>query len=215
MFRSIINWFIKHFIRNPLSATTSRVDSQQANDDFHDLPPGYIPKETCLQNFQVPGTDLYAGIRARVVQAPTGELLTCEQQTGIDLGCGHKIFSIDEIRTENFIRLGLGGSCKNCQETAEDKYSKGLINKKQAQEQSHYCTMCESLCQGCGRRNICVSHTKLFDFGDGSQKLLCPDCYKKAESEKFFKDSVSFLLSPFLINDNSQNSRRQRSDYEY
>lgn len=213
-FRNLIELLKKLFRIKPKNITTSSFVNQQQEANFSNLPPGFIPKETVFDTSRIPGTSLDVGLQARVLQSLDEELITCEQRIGIRCGCGHLVYVIDEIRTENFTQPGVAGVCHECSKEAEENRKKGLITIQEAQAKSLYCTQCASHCDECGRRNLCVSHTHLFEDTDGKRMLLCPDCLKKAEAEKFFKKTLSILISPFIDEKQKQKSNHFRDYYE-
>jgi len=191
--------FIKRIFQRPEQNVVDRQTRPEVSPHNCDtLPPGCIPIESSYDMNRIPGTTLDVGTIAKVLQASNDELITYNQAKGIRPGCGHHIYTIDEVVTSESIRPGLGGLCPYCSLEAAELLNQNLVSLQQAQELSLYCSKCASHCDGCGRNNICSRHSQQFEDLDGRVILLCPDCMKKAEKDKFFKKTLNIMLSPFI-----------------
>jgi hypothetical protein len=144
-----------------------------------------------------------------------GELITFGMEIGIRCGCGHHIYGIDEIVTPHGIQRGLGGQCAYCSLEAAALLNQNLISLQQAEEHSLYCSGCASHCDSCRRANICLRHAQQFQNLDGTILLLCPDCLKKAEQDKFFKKTLAVMLSPFVDYRRLPPNQRRYSNEDY
>jgi hypothetical protein len=201
MFERIKRFFKAFFRRSRRQVTVRQVHHSQ-QEQSRDLPPHFIPIETITEGSAIPGTNEWIGDIAKVLQTLQGEQVTWERKKGIQADCGHMIFGIHEEITETGIQRGLGGICDYCRAESEDTL--GL-----------YCSQCTSHCDNCGKHNICVRHTRLFEDAAGQKRLLCPDCLAKAELDKFFKKTVLTLLWPFLDHNRTRNSEKGKNHYEY
>jgi hypothetical protein len=192
-----IKCLFQRFKRRQICITAHQIqrDSQQA--DSHSLPPDYIPIESSFETRQIPGTDLCLGKIEKVLQSATGEIITSSQTIGVRYGCGHEEFAAYQAENNGGCRSG-PGQCYYCTLEAAALLSQHLITIQQAQAMQLYCPMCESHCDSCGRHSICVRHVTQFQNQDGTIVLLCPDCLKKAEEQKFFNDALAIILSPFV-----------------
>lgn len=191
----LLNWLG----RRRRNITLPPPPTDAAQDSFN-TPPGFTPIESSYDFQPISGTSLLIGRGSRVGQTSNGELVTCDQTKGVRGRCGHDIFVIDEIVTEQSIHRGIGGRCAFCTAEAAEMLRLNLITRQQAEELSLYCTQCASRCDGCRRTDICRRHAQEFEDADGKIMLLCPACIKKAELEKFFKKTMTLMLAPFADN---------------
>jgi len=172
----------------------------QDRDRWHergDPPAGITPIESSLNLTPIPGTTLVVGTIARVFETAPGELVTADYAIGKALRCGHHVYSVHQVVSEGGIQPGIGGACDFCRLEAAAAAARNLIPVQQIEELSLYCTLCASHCDGCGRNNICVRHTRQFQAADGRILVLCPDCLRQAESERFFKRALAVISAPF------------------
>jgi hypothetical protein len=192
--------FIKRlFLRSRRPVSVQQIPREQ-QDESRDMPPRFTPIETLYEGSEIPGTREWVGEMAKVIQTLEGEQITWEKKKGVRGDCGHMIFAIDEKITVTGIQLGLGGVCFDC----ESEGKSGC-----------YCSQCASHCDGCGRNNVCVSHTRLFKDIDGKEYLLCPSCFKKADLERFFKKTLLVFLSPFIDHNPKSDFKNRRNYYDY
>ena len=192
--------FIKRLFRRSRQPASVQQIPREQQDEPRDIPLPFRPIETLYEGSEIPGTREWIGEMAKVIQTLEGEQITWQRKKGVRAACGHMIFAVDEKITDTGIQRGLGGACPDC---AKESESLGL-----------YCSQCANHCDGCGRNNICVRHTRLFKDIDGHEQLLCPDCYKKADLERFFKKTLLVLLSPFLDPDHGSDSKKRRDPYD-
>lgn len=195
----MFDFFKRRFRRSNRQVSVRQVPQDQ-QEDPRDIPPGYTPIESLFEGSEIPGTSEWIGQMAKVIQTMQGEQITWDKKKGIRGACGHMIFAIDEKITDTGIQSGLGGICSDC---AEESDGLGL-----------YCTACSSHCEGCGRKNICTRHTKLFKDINGQEHLLCPNCYKKADLERFFKKTLWVMLWPFLDHNHGSYFKDKRNYYD-
>jgi hypothetical protein len=177
--------------------TVWRASEPQDPQSDDNPPPGCILIETQVHRQEVPGTSLWVGEIARVLQTPTGELVTQELKKGVRCGCGHRVFSLEETVTENGIQYGIGGTCHYCSADAQDLLRHHKISLQEAEENSLYCTQCSASCADCNRRNLCSRHANSFTDINKKKRPLCPECQAKAKRDKFFRktgDAISWLL---------------------
>jgi hypothetical protein len=195
----MFDFFKRCFRRSNRQVSVRQVPHDQ-QEESRNIPPRYIPIESLFEGSEIPGTSEWIGQMAKIIQTMQGEQITWDKKKGVLGDCGHPIYGIDEKITDTGIQLGLGGICSDCK--AEGKM--GL-----------YCSQCGSHCDGCGRNNVCSRHTKLFKDIDGQEQLLCPDCYKKADLERFFKKTMLVFLSPFIDHNPKPDSKNRRHYYDY
>lgn len=207
--------FIKRFFKRPKQNVVEHQPQSEVSPHHCDtLPPRCIPIESSYDLKRIPGTTLDVGIIAKVLQASNNELITYNQPKGIRPGCGHHIYTIDEVVTPESTCLGLGGLCPYCSLEAAELLNHNLISLQQAEEMSLFCSQCASHCDGCRRINICRRHSQQFKDLDGRVILLCPDCLKKADKERFFQKTLSILLAPF-VDHKRLPSAQERDYYDY
>jgi len=186
--------FIKRFFKRSRQQV-QHVPHEQHNESCN-TPPPVIPIESLYKGADLPDFSDWVGEIAKVFQTFDGDQVTIDRKKGIRCDCGHIIYSIDPKITETGFQHGLGGVCDFCQTEGKS----GL-----------YCSQCGSYCEKCRKNNVCVSHTRLFKDIDGQEQLLCPDCYKKADTERFFKKTLSAMLWPFLENNDQNNSKKDEN----
>jgi len=163
----------------------------QQNRQIPNFEPGVSPIETKYNLQNIPGTILDVGKIEKVFQSQQQELNTVIRAQGVQCGCGHFIFQVDD----DGLRPYIGGKCFACAIEAGQSFSQGLIDQHQAEAMSLYCSKCASFCQGC-KRNICLRHTQPFRLQSGELMLLCPVCYQKA-SETLTDKICRFLSDLF------------------
>jgi len=208
---NFIRYIIQYFRRPRHSVTTRCVQPDEPSYDVNNLPPGVVPIESSYDLSRIPGTMLDVGAIAKLLQTSGNELVTLNQKIGVRGGCGHHIFVIDEVINQNSVQRGLGGTCPYCSLEAAELLNQNLISLPQAEQMSLYCSRCASYCDGCRRGNICLRHAQQFQSLDGTILLLCPDCLRKAEQDKFFKRTLAMMLTPF-VDYNRLPPPTQRSD---
>jgi len=212
----MFNNFIKRIFR-PLqhNIRTRRIEPEDPRHCSHNLSPGITPIESTYNMQSIPGTTCSLGTIEKVLQTLNGELINYTKKEGVQLGCGHPVFVIDEVITENSAQSGVGGACPYCSLEAAELLSQKLISLQQAEEMSLYCSKCASHCDGCRRNNICIRHTQQFENLDGSILVLCPDCLKNAEQDKFFKKTLDLMLAPFVDYNRLPPPTQRRDPYVY
>ncbi len=209
--RDVIRRLARLFRRRQPPAVQHQVAEPEDPQFTGGLPPGYIPIETQISGQHIDGTSRWVGEDARVVQAPSSEIITCTRLRTVRTGCDHFPYSVQERITETGIIAGIGGRCSDCASEADELLHRNAISASQAEALALYCTQCASHCDGCGRQNLCKRHTTLFTDADGRQRLLCPDCLKKADRKKFFTQTVTFF-NWLLAEDDSPSQPKQQGD---
>jgi len=194
MFKPIKRVF-QYFKRRPQNVT---VHQRQFDDALHghfDAVGEFIPIETNIDDQPVSGTVTQSVSKEeRLLQTQGGQLITLSRRKGIRCGCGHFIYSIDPDGR----RAYLGGQCPYCALETAQLLKSGTINLEQAEAMSLYCDRCSSTCQGCGT-SLCRRHLRQFALdGTLTYSFLCPDCLRQAEQDKFFKQALTIMFSPFL-----------------
>lgn len=172
--------------------------SRQEDQDFCDLPPGFVPIEALYDLNQIPGTSRHVGSQLRIFQTPSDELVTANQRIGIRGGCGHPIYRTERRITPQEVEQGIGGVCGICAAEAAELLKQNLITVPQAEERAIYCTDCASYCQRCLRPNLCIRHTRIFRESATTLIPLCPLCHEKAQKEQFLGQIIQTALSPFM-----------------
>jgi len=189
--KKVLFKFIKQLFKR------SRQQVQHVPHEQHDescnIPPRVIPIETVYEATELPGSSDWIGEIAKVFQTFDGDQVTLDRKKGIRCDCGHTIYQIDEEITTTSIKYGLGGECSDCKAEGKSGY---------------FCSQCKSHCQKCNRKDLCAHHTQSFTDINDKEWDLCPACYKKADTERFFKKTLSVMLWPFLENNNQNNSKK-------
>ncbi len=187
--------------------------SEDYSENIDNLPPGYMPIESSYDTVRIPGTMIEVGTISRVFQTPNNEIVTIDEKKGVPLACGHDGYYADETVTPNGKRRGIGGVCPDCASEAGELLRKDAISIHQAEAMSRYCTQCASSCESCRRHNICIRHTREFQHPDGHVQILCPDCLKKAQEDKFFNSVLGAMLTPLI--DNRQRHNEGNNHHAY
>ena len=204
--------FLKRFFKRSKQNIVAHQPRPEERSYYWDnLPPGFVPIDSLYDLREIPGTTLTIGSVAKVFNTPDNEQVTHDFKKGTRLGCGHSIFTINQMVTPECTEIGLGGQCLDCSLEAAELYNKNLVSLQIAEAMSLFCSQCASHCDGCRRTNICLRHSQQFKDLDGRVILLCPDCLKKADKEKFFKKTLSIMLAPFV--DYKRLPPSQRRDY--
>jgi len=189
--------FIKYVLQYFKHQRQDLTVPQQTDDMFHSIP-GYTTIETNIDNQPIPGTITQSiSKEERILQSPNGELITHSNKKGIHCGCGHLIYTIES----NGQQPGLGSRCPICAAQAVQLLNRGDVTLDQAEAMSLCCSKCSARCEGCGI-NVCRRHIHQFIGLDNSRAWLCDECVKQAERDKFFKQTLTIMFSPFL-DDNS------------
>lgn len=212
---NFIKYIIEYFKTQRHNIVAHQVEFGNPPPDFDNPPSEFMPIESYYDMHRIPGTTLDVGAVAKVLQAPSNEVVTLNQRKGVRTGCGHHIYTVDKITTEIWVQQGIGGVCHYCAQEAAQLLNQGVISIKQAEELSLYCSQCASQCDGCRRSNLCLRHSQRFEDWDGSVSFLCPDCLIKAENEKFFKKTLAVMLSPFIDHRRLPPPRQRRNHYDY
>jgi hypothetical protein len=204
------------YFRSEQQPPIARRPTEPENPQFtDDLPPGYVPIETQISGQDIDGTCRWVGQDARVVQAPSGELITCQRVRGVRCGCGHIVYAVQEKITETGVLAGIGAECGDCSREAEDLVKRNAISAFQAEAMALYCSRCASRCDSCGRHNLCSRHARLFTDAAGEKQLLCPDCLRKAGRKKLFKQTLATMAWLLSEDDRSSKSSRPGDPYDY
>jgi len=201
----LLNNIIKYCTRRRQNLTVNQTQTNNTLDNRYDNQAGYNLIEINRDEQPIPGmvtqnicTD------KRLLETPTGGIITVGNKEGIRCGCNHFIYAIEPNDTQP----GLGGQCPICMTEAADILTKGQISLSQAEAMSLYCTLCSSRCDNCGR-SICKKHTQQFTNSDASINYLCPDCIKQAERNRLLKQTLTVMLSPF-VDDSQLPSQKER-----
>ncbi len=207
-----IKYVFQYFKQRPHNLA---LHQQQPDDAFHSssgAAPGYIPIETNIDYQPIPCTCTQSvGTEERLLQTPIGELITLNQRKGIRCGCDHVIYSIEPSGS----LPGLGGQCRFCMLEAAQLLSQGIISLEQAEAMSLYCNRCAAAgCDGCGI-NVCRRHIHQFINLDASVTYLCDKCIKQAERDKFFRKTLTIMLSPFVNYNRQPSPGERREPYDY
>ncbi len=187
MFKRLIKLIKKQPEQTQCVAVNPRPHPQSANPQrpgIFNLPADWEPLDSVLDTTRIPGTGLEIGTAARVVETNRQERIEINQRRGIRGGCGHMIFSVNEI----------GGTCVPCSMEAAQLLNQGLISQQQAEEHTLYCTDCASYCLGCFSQCLCARHTRLFQGPTGRIVPLCPACYERLNHTSFFEKIIRFLI---------------------
>jgi hypothetical protein len=185
MLKRLIN-FIRPKTSPPTPVQATPRQQQESRDnqwpDMGNLPHGCTPIDTVLNTTRIPGTNLEIGTAARAVETNRQERIEFNKRHGLRAGCGHPLFSIDQ----------LGGTCFCCEFESLQLLSQGLISRSQAEERSLYCVQCASYCINCFRR-ICASHTRLYQCPDGRFIPLCLVCHEQLTHKSLLGKIISLI----------------------
>ena len=184
--------------------------SKQAHLPQAPMPPGYMGQPFSQpSDFQqverhysrelIVGTSIAAGWQEEAVLID-GQLVEGRDTFHIQLGCGHLVARLQSTSDGRNMQPGVGGTCPFCQLELAKPLEKGEITPPDAERLSLFCGACESWCDSCGRRSLCARHGLPFQVDEGLVRL-CPECRQAAEKQKFFKQVVRGILSPFTEDD--------------
>jgi len=206
----LLNNIIKYCTRRRQNLTVNRTQTNNTLDNHYDPQAGCNLIEINRDEQPIPGmftqnicTD------KRLLETPTGGVITVGNKEGIPCGCNHFIYAIEPTNTQP----GLGGKCPFCIAEAADLLTQGQISINQAEAMSLYCTLCSSRCDNCGR-SICKKHTRQFTNSDASISHLCPDCLKQAEHSRLLKQTLTIMLSPFVDDSQLPSQKEKRPNDE-
>jgi len=196
MLKTFLKWILKKcgFLQN----TPCPPSQPDPSTDFFDLPPNCTPIDSVFETERIPDTNLDIGKASRVIETPQGERIELNQRRGVQAGCEHYIWQSNFKTTPETYETGLGGNCIFCQSEAIQLYSQNLIDQRQLEEKSIFCSACQSYCMLCLRQNLCLHHTRLHQTPDGLIMPLCPICFEEVNKYKLLKKTLSVMLSPFV-----------------
>jgi hypothetical protein len=209
MFRLLHN-IVKYLIRRRQNPAIRAKQNNNIPTNCVNIPEGYNTLEINRDEQPIPGLiTQHICTDKRLLENPTGGIITVENKEGIQCGCNHFIYSIEPTNSQP----GIGGQCPLCLTEAADLSTRGEISITQAEAMSLYCTLCSSRCDNCGR-SICKKHTRQFTNSDATISKLCPDCLKQAEHNRILKQTLSILFFPFVDYSHlpSQNEKEQKND---
>lgn len=172
---------LKNLIKQqPTPVQATRRQQRESSDnqwpDMSNLPPDWTPIDTVIEGTRIPGTDIFIGKAARVVETNRSERIEFNFEQGFTAGCTHSIYERDKI----------GGTCPICQSDLLPLKNQGLISERQFYEKSQYCVCCASFCMSCFSR-ICIDHTRIDQCPDGRFIPLCKTCYELIHKSLFGK----------------------------
>lgn len=186
-----------------------RRSSQQADQPYIPLPPEATPvierdipqllyEETDINIHEIAGTSIGFGtIQSTMIDHDNRATDQTKRQSQI-LGSGRVVSRVEPEIIDGTHRPGVGGVCCFCQAEAISALQAGVISPQQAELRSLFDTKSASHCDGCGRRDVCVRHSRPFKTEDGAEVLLCVDCMKAATRQQWTNRAVNILLTPFL-----------------
>ena len=185
MFKQLINR-IKAKLSPPTQVHVALRQEQESSDNqrpgVFNLPRDWTPIDSVVDTIRIPGTNLEIGTVARVIETDRQERIEFNQRRGVRAGCGHLIFSIDQLATP----------CPFCTLESAALLKQGLITQSQAEERSLFCVQCASFCMACFRR-ICARHTRLYQCPDGRYIPLCVACHEQLTHKSLFGKLISLI----------------------
>ena len=193
-FLSFLKYIFQYLTRGKQNLVAHRLQTNETLHNHPDTVSGCLPIETNSNEQPVPGT-VTQGVSTeeKLLQTPIGEVITISRKKGIRCGCSHFIYSIEPEGSQ----AGLGGQCMGCSAQAAQLLNHGVITLDQAEAMSLYCSQCSARCDACGT-SVCRRHIHQFINLDNSVIYLCDECLKQAERDKFFKQALTIIVSPFL-----------------
>jgi len=190
----LLNNIIKYCTHRRQNITVNRTQTNNTLDKYYETQAGYNLIEVNRDEQPIPGLVTQNIFRdQRLLETPTGGVITVGNKEGIRCGCNHFIYTVEPTNKQP----GLGGQCLICMAEAVDLQAKGQISLSQAEAMSLYCTLCSSRCDNCGI-SICKKHTQQFTNSDESTSYLCPVCIKQAERNRLLNKTLMIMLSPFV-----------------
>jgi hypothetical protein len=186
--KECLRWFVRRR-NNPVRVVPPH------DTDFDNPGPQCRPVESFYNRIPIPGTGDYIGDGAKVLETPSGEVVTINERKGIQLGCGDIIYGFDTIKTDIWMQRGLGALCRDCEkERAKDVVANRILPEV-ARTLSFFCSQCRGYCEECRRTDICLRHSRKFIDLDGTISYLCPDCLRKAKIAKLLRELFPFLYT--------------------
>ena len=170
---------------------------QQHNNTNTDI--SYTETETDIH--RIAGTSIAFGNQKIVQVDENNQARHLSQTQSHIVGSGKLVSSIEPKEVAGQILPGITGICRYCQAETTQAYEANLISVQEAQIKSLYDTSSASQCDICGT-NTCCRHCRPIQMPDGSTQALCVDCQKQLKWQIFKHKMSSFLLSPFMENEN-------------
>jgi len=142
---------------------------------------------------QIHGSSIPFGTHKTLSIDEYGHVRETSQTPSYIIGSGKRVSSIDEI----------GGVCRYCQALAMDAFQEGRLSYEQMQLQSFFDVGSGCPCSVCGQY-FCATHCRPIEGPEGPV-AICVDCAQQLKRKQKWSRIVSFLLSPFLVNDDREN----------
>lgn len=184
----IFRQFFKKDFENLTSVEVNRILHEQLNEsqqpNIFDFPSNWQPLDSVSDTTPIPGTSLEIGSIGRVFETSQDERIEINQRRGIKGGCGHMLFSLQDI----------GGICDWCSLEVVILLNQGSITEHQAEEYAHFCKNCASFCLKCHSQRLCARHTKIFQEPTGRFVPLCPRCYEELNPSNLLTKIANFFF---------------------
>jgi hypothetical protein len=166
-------------------ASSSQLPYDSANTDA-----SFIEAESDMHG--IAGTSIGFGLQEITQVDSQGQTKRCSQAHSHILGNGKLVGKIEDI----------AGVCCYCQAEATQAFEANLISLEEAQAKSLYDVLSASRCDACGT-STCCRHTRPIPMPDGSIMQLCVVCQKQLKGQIIKQKIVTFLLSPFMEDENT------------
>lgn len=176
------------YIPTPPSHQPDSSSNQFSNNANTDA--SYVEAESDIQS--IAGTSIGFGFQKVIQVDSRGQAKSLSQAQSHIVGSGKLVSNIEDI----------AGVCRYCQAEATQAFEANLISLEQAQAQALYDVLSASRCDACGT-NTCCRHCRPFQMPDGSIMQLCVDCQKQLKGKIIRKKIVTFLLTPFMEDENT------------
>ena len=209
MFKNLANLFKNWFARTPQQASQPYIPQPPEQTDPSSMPPrrqsqdqtppnDVCYRETVANERRIWGTSIVFGENSSVVMDNQQEAMEFHGQRSYILGSGRVVSHMEPTFVGDQLMPGVGGICYFCRLEALTALQSGLITPQEAELQSLFDTESASQCDGCGRRDVCTRHSRLYPAPDGQTMHLCVACAEAAQRGQWMRQALDILLQPFL-----------------
>lgn len=196
---SFTNFFKRFFTKNQHPAHLPYVPAPPSRQPDTSVPnfsnnantdASYVEAESDIHS--IAGTSIGFGPQKFIQVDSRGQAKRFSQTQSHIVGSGKLVRKIEDI----------AGVCGYCNAEAKQAFESNFISLEEAQARSLYDVLSASRCDACGA-STCCRHTRPIQMPDGSIMQLCVVCYKHFKGQIIKQKIVTFLLSPFMEDGNT------------